>query len=249
MKLKSEKIRKYLHFSAEIHLYDNIDSTNDEAKRRSKTDGGVCLYASQYQTKGRGRRGRSFYSPKDTGLYMTLSLPLAVSAASVQKITCAAAVAVCEAVEALSSQNPQIKWVNDIILYGKKVGGILTELLTDDKNQPYSVIVGIGLNLNTAVFPGEFADRAGNLGDIEVNALCGSIANNLIYMYRDLSNNSILEKYKQRSNCLGKIVAYDKEGIPHTARAVDIDADGGLVVEENGFISTLHSGEISVNLK
>ena len=248
MRLNSEKIRKYLRFPVDIHLYESVGSTNDEAKRRAETDGGVCLYAAQRQTRGRGRRGRSFYSPKNTGLYMTLAFPLSDHKTGVQRITCAAAVAVCEAVEALSDKKPQIKWVNDIFLHNKKVAGILTELLTDSKNQPRSVIVGIGLNLNTVDFPQELADKAGNLGELEVNALCGTIANNLVDIYRDLGNNSIIEKYKQRSNCIDRTVTYFKNGTAHTARAVDIDRDGGLVVEEKGETITLDSGEISVKL-
>ncbi|WP_407385664.1 biotin--[acetyl-CoA-carboxylase] ligase [Ruminococcus sp.] len=248
MSLNAEKIRESLHTPVTVRLYDSIDSTNNEAKRRAETDSGVCLYATQHQTAGRGRRGHSFYSPKDTGLYMTLTLPLTALAPSVQRITCAAAVAVCEAVEALSGQRPQIKWVNDIYLSGKKAAGILTELLTDSKNQPRSVIVGIGLNLNTKDFPEEFAQNAGNLGAIEVNALCGTIADRLMRMVRDLNHHSVIEKYKQRSNCIGRLVTYQRDGAARTARAVDIDEDGGLVVEENGIPLTLNSGEISVRL-
>lgn len=246
MKLKSEIILQFIGSPIAVHLYDSVDSTNDEAKRRA--DSGICLYATQHQTAGRGRRGNSFYSPKDTGLYMTLSLPLSGTPSSVQKITCAAAVAVCEAAEALSGKQPQIKWVNDILLDGKKAAGILTELLTDSKNQPRAVIIGIGLNLTTNEFPEEFAKTAGNLGEIEPNALCGTIADRLIDLVHHLEDNSIIEKYKQRNICIGKTVTYGKDGRVHTAQAVDIDADGGLVVEENGTRSTLRSGEISIVL-
>ena len=187
MKLNAEKISQIVPIP--IHLYDSVDSTNNEAKRRADADRGCHLYAAGRQTAGRGRRGHSFYSP-DTGLYMTLSLPVGDDLQSVQKITCAAAVAVCDAIESLSDNEPRIKWVNDIYVNGKKAAGILTELLTDSKNQPLAVIVGIGLNLNTESFPAEFADRAGNLGDIDINALCGTIAARLISYYEDPNNNS-----------------------------------------------------------
>ena len=156
MKLNPEKIQAYCPEPVAVCLYDSIDSTNNEAKRR--VDHGICLYATTHQTAGRGRRGHSFYSPKDTGLYMTLSLPLSESAANVQKITCAAAVAVCEAVSSLSGIDPQIKWVNDIYVDGKKAAGILTELVSDSDNRPRAVIIGIGMNLCTERFPEEFAD-------------------------------------------------------------------------------------------
>lgn len=244
MKLNLETIREYCSEPVTIRLYESIDSTNNEAKRSA--DNGVCLYATTHQTAGRGRHGHSFYSPKDTGLYMTLALPLSPCAASLQKITCAAAVAVCEAVTALSDIDPRIKWVNDIYVSGKKAAGILTELICSEDNQPRAVIIGIGMNLCTERFPDEFASNAGNIGDIEVNALCGTVAAKLIDLYRHLDNNSILEKYKERNFCIGKVVRYNKNNVTHTAKAVDIDDNGGLVVEENGVLTTLNSGEISI---
>lgn len=246
MKLYQETIKEYLHPPVTLRLYDSIDSTNNEAKRRAGSDSGFTLYAAMHQTAGRGRRGHSFYSPKDTGLYMTLSLPLSRSTTSIQKITCAAAVAVCEAIMKLSDHRPRIKWVNDIHINEKKTAGILTELVCDENNLPVAVIIGIGLNLCTEKFPDEFADNAGNLGDIDVNALCGMIADNLIECYHHLDDNSILEKYKELNCCIGRTVRYTQNGIDHLATAVDIDNDGGLIVEENGVRATLNSGEISV---
>lgn len=248
MKLDQKIIENIIKNTVTVHLYDSIDSTNNEAKRRAAADRGVHLYAASCQTAGRGRRGNRFYSPENTGLYMTLSLPLADDAASAQKITCAAAVAVCEAIEALGNISPRIKWVNDIFVGGKKAGGILTELITDSDNLPTAVIIGIGLNLNTEVFPAEIADRAENIGDIDINFLCAAIVNNLITEQDNLSNNSILEKYKKLNLCIGRHVRYRKDGSEHIAKAVDIAKNGSLVVEENGRITVLNSGEISIVL-
>ena len=245
MLLQKEKILSRIHFPVAVHLYDSVDSTNNEAKRRLDTDG-MHLYATTHQTAGRGRRGHDFYSPKDTGLYMTLSFPLSGDPADIQKVTCAAAVAVCEAISALSDRRPQIKWVNDIYIDGKKVAGILTELLCDKENQPAAVIVGIGLNLTTEHFPAEFANRAGSIGDIEPNDLCGTVADRLIHLFGSLADNSVIEKYKRLNLCIGHTVAFTKDGLEHIAKAVDITADGGLAVEENGKRTVLHSGEISV---
>lgn len=245
MKLSAKKITEIVPIP--VHLYDSIDSTNNEAKRRAGTDKGVCLYAATRQTAGRGRRGHSFYSP-DTGLYMTLSLPLTDTPAAVQSVTCAAAVAVCEAISELSDRRPQIKWVNDILVGGKKVAGILTELLTDSRNQPRAVIVGIGLNLKTKDFPEEFADRAGSLGEIDPDILCGTIAEKLIRLYNALDDNSVIKKYKRFNLCIGRTVSYVRDGCEHTAKAVDIAPDGSLIIEENGSKKSLHSGEISIHL-
>lgn len=246
MALSLQKIEKNLHHAVGVHLYDAIDSTNNEAKRRADTHAGLHLYATTHQTAGRGRHGHSFYSPKDTGLYMTLALPLSDAPADVQKLTCAAAVAVCGAITALSEVRPQIKWVNDIYVGGRKAAGILTELVTDSLNRPLCVIVGIGLNLSTVDFPAEIADTAGSIGDVSPELLCAGITDRLIEHCGKLNENSFIEEYKRLNLCIGRTVMYTKDGRQHTARAVDIAPDGGLVVEENETLTTLNSGEISV---
>lgn len=244
MLLQEEKILSSLCSPVALHLYDSVDSTNNEAKRRSLTDG-AHLYATGHQTAGRGRRGHDFYSPKDTGLYMTLSLPITEVEADIQRLTCIAAVAVCEAITALSDKKPLIKWVNDIYIDGKKVAGILTELLTDERNRPIAAIVGIGLNLTTEHFPAQFAATAGAIGDIEPNALCAKITDRLIALSHN-KDNSVIEIYKTLNFCIGRTVSYVKDGAAHSALAVDIASDGGLIVEENGIYTTLNSGEISI---
>lgn len=249
MKLQQEKILTFIQEPATVHLYDSIDSTNNEAKRRAAVDRGIHLYVSAHQTAGRGRHAHTFYSPRDTGLYMTLALPLSTAPADIQRLTCAAAVAVCDAVSALGDSSPRIKWVNDIYVNDKKAAGILAELITDTDNRPCAVIIGIGLNLNTADFPDEIADKAGNFGVIDHNALCGTVADNLITLYQRLDDNSIMEKYRALNLCIGRTISYTKDGCEHIAAAVDINADGGLVVEENGVFTALHSGEISVKME
>ena len=248
MAFDREKILSQLKTNAAVHLYDSIDSTNNEAKRRAFEDEGVHLYAAEHQTAGRGRRGRSFYSPAGTGLYMTLSLPCSGAPEDLQRVTCAAAVAVCEAIERLGAIRPRIKWVNDIYVGEKKTAGILTELVTDSDNRPVKVIVGVGVNLTTADFPAQIAAIAGSLGAFEPEALCSAIADKLTALYGDLGNNSIIEKYKQRDLCIGRTVRYCKDGTEHTARAVDIAPSGALIVEENGARTVLSSGEISVKM-
>ena len=262
MAIKRNKIENFLQFPAVVRVFDEIDSTNNEAKRRAETDqNGAFLYVTDCQTAGRGRRGHDFYSPKGSGLYFTLALPCSADPADVQIITCAAAVAVCEAVEALTEHRPLIKWVNDIYIDGKKVAGILAELVTDAQNQPLSVIVGIGINLTTGHFPAEFADNAGSIGDVDPNRLCAEITNRLIRMESALSDsvgdgaldvlgnahyNSIIEKYSKLNLCIGKNIRYtDTDGV-HTATAVAVAPDGSLIVEENGILQSLHSGEISI---
>lgn len=257
-----------------MRVFSEIDSTNNEAKRqlsatshspalyvtdhrttgksRGKDASSLTptLYVTDHQTAGRGRHGHEFYSPKGSGLYFTLALPADEDPAAIQLLTCAAAVAVCEVVEALSDKITQIKWVNDIFFNEKKVAGILTELIFDKNNQILSVIVGIGINLKTAHFPAEFAKNAGNIGKVEPNRLCAEISDRLIESYKQLKNENFRKKmiknYRKRNFVIGKEVEFtDTDGI-HTATATDIAADGSLVVEENGIQKMLHSGEISI---
>lgn len=276
MAIDHKKIENFLKHPVAVCVFNEIDSTNNEAKRRAEADRSYpALYVTDCQTAGRGRRGHDFYSPKGSGVYFTLALPLSAEPADVQVITCAAAVAVCEAIESLTEKHPQIKWVNDIYLDGRKVAGILTELLSDDQNRPATVIVGVGINLTTDHFPAEFAARAGSIGDIDPNRLCAEVSDRLIAVYTVINNsnqelkseynslnelklhnnsdqelkssfNSIIEIYKHLNFCIGKRIQYtDAEGI-HTAEAIDIAPDGSLIVEEDGVRKQLHSGEISV---
>ena len=246
MALNPGKIKKNMLNDVPVRVFGIIDSTNDEAKRRAAYDGDGCvLYAAESQTAGRGRRGHSFFSPP-TGLYMTLSLPIAGEPADVQLLTCAAAVSVCGALSALAPLSPSVKWVNDIYIGGRKAAGILAELVLDNDNRPLRVIVGIGVNLTTEDFPPELADTAGSAGDIDPDLLCAAIADDLITAYYNPDNNSLLEKYKELNFCLGRTVTYTDRDGEHTAEAADIAPDGSLIVTENGIKKSLRSGEISI---
>ena len=248
MALSKEKILKNLKSNAAVHVYDCVGSTNDEAKREAAVNKGAHIYAASRQTAGRGRRGHGFYSPEGTGLYMTLSLPVSGKAADIQRLTCAAAVAVCEAAEELGDVKPMIKWVNDIFVDGRKAAGILAELYCREVNTPSAVIIGIGINLKTESFPEDIAATAGNIGDIEPNALCARISDKLIDYYGRLHDNSIIEKYTRRSLCVGRLVTFVRDGKEITAPAVGIDSEGGLIVDIGGERLVLNSGEISVKM-
>ena len=245
MSFSAEKIKKYMKNPIPVRVYDSVDSTNNEAKRRAACDGGVRLYAASHQTAGRGRRGRSFYSPADTGLYMTLALPIDRELSELQPVTCAAGAAVCEAIEDLTGRAAGIKWVNDIMLDGKKVAGILAELIGSDIGET-AVIIGVGINLTTESFPAEFAERAGSIGEVEPELLCAAVADRLIGYCGASGYNSVMEKYRSRSLCLGRTVSFIRDGKKITASAVGIDSSGGLTVENEAGRFTLNSGEISI---
>lgn len=147
-----------------IHL-EQTDSTNIEARRlfdshsADELDGTVITAGSQSAGKGRVE-GRRFFSPAGTGLYMSLILKLTDSLIEPELITPAAGVAVCRTIEKLTGQQPQIKWVNDVFLNGKKVCGILTEGIFSPEGGIGAVIVGIGVNVREpeSGFPEDLRD-------------------------------------------------------------------------------------------
>ncbi|MGN0362949.1 MAG: biotin--[acetyl-CoA-carboxylase] ligase [Bilifractor sp.] len=150
-----------------ILLYPEIDSTNLEA-RRMLADGfsGAALLIADLQTKGRGHNGSSFYSPAATGLYMTLILPVSLSASQLPLVSRAAAAAAVEAVRELTDIVLSIRKVNDLYAGLHKVGGILCEAATDDleSGQIQTVCIGIGINLTTSAFPENTPDHPASLG-------------------------------------------------------------------------------------
>ena len=235
-----------------LFFYDSIDSTNTQAKRLL-ADGltGKVLITANEQTAGRGRQGRSFYSPKNTGIYYSYVFRPQKTLADAVFITTAAAVSVVRAIERISAVKPVIKWVNDVYVAGKKVCGILTEAVSDfESGTLESVIVGIGINVSTTSFPAELRNTAASLGDTGITraALLNAAAAELIKVAEDLENPAIMADYKRHSAVIGKEITFIKNGISAKATAVDIDEKGGLIVKTENGIQTLSSGEISVRL-
>lgn len=255
--LTPERVSALLDRPMRVLTYDTIDSTNTEAKRLiadGLTD--PSLLVADSQTAGKGRLGRSFYSPAESGLYMSVILHPNAPPSEWISITSAAAVAVCLAVEALSGLSPSIKWVNDVYIDDRKVCGILTEAVTDPASgRMLSVIIGIGLNLSTVSFPDEIANRASSLytdskPPFSREALAAAIANNLCALADDLPSGTWLPLYRKRSFLDGKPICYIENSIAHTAVAIGIDDHGGLIVEdEAGCRRTLSSGEVTVRIR
>lgn len=168
--LSEGKIRSFLQPDSPgiaMDVFDTVDSTNTVCLQRVSSMHCSAPYAAiaGCQTQGRGRRGRSFFSPDGTGLYMSILLrPSALSANQAMRFTTIAAVATAEAIEAISGRSASIKWVNDIYVGGRKVCGILTEASfnPEDGTLDYAV-VGIGINVYEPAggFPEDIRDRAG----------------------------------------------------------------------------------------
>lgn len=234
-----------------ITVYQQMGSTNTEAKQQALNGAphGTVILAEE-QTQGRGRLGRKFYSPKGTGIYMSLILRPQLHLNQAIQVTTTVAVAICRVIEKLTNQHPHIKWVNDIYIGKQKICGILTEAVTDfESGQVEFIILGIGLNVNTVDFPKEIDQIAGSLNpkDITRNQLCAHLLNELFSLFSNLNDPKLLEEYKSKSNVLGKWITFMKNQQLYEALAEDINEQGELIVRlKNAEKMILNSGEISI---
>lgn len=253
-----EGIRSFLHTDLKtfpIHTFKTIDSTNNKARSfamKSSQNQGVVL--AEEQTKGRGRLGKSFYSPSQTGIYMSFFLKPNLSMADATLVTTATAVAVCLAIEKLTTKRPSIKWVNDIYLNDTKICGILTEAVSDfESGKIETLIVGVGLNVKEPLtgFPTEISTIAGSLTtDTEKeisdrNLLIAEIMNQFHMIYQTIEERTFLEEYKKRCFVIGRKITFKERKQEFEAIPIDIDPQGGLVVQlADGQQRTLSYGEI-----
>ncbi len=243
--LDKRKISSLIKDPVEVFVFDTVTSTNDVAKELCKESEECILVVADGQTNGRGRQGKSFFSPNGSGLYFSMVFSTDSPAFEFTGVTCAVAVACTRAIEKLTDLNVKIKWVNDIYIESKKVCGILVQSVSEN-GIVKKLIVGVGINISTVDFPNEIKDIAVSLGkEIDRNVLAAEIANNISELI--FSNpEEYIGEYKEKSNVIGKEITYFKDNISHNAQAVDIDEKGGLVVLENGKKITLTSGEITV---
>ena len=260
--LNEEGIRLHLEGPAAdypLEVHKVLDSTNTECKRRviEGAPHGLTILAEE-QTAGRGRLGRDFYSPAKTGIYMSILVHPSMDGSDAMLLTTAASVAVCRGLTKVLPVEPQIKWVNDIYLNGKKVCGILTEAISNfEMGKIDAVIVGIGINYRTEEFPEDIKDRAvavETTSDIPRNQLVAAVLNAFWEIYEHIEDREFIKEYRQRSMVLGKDIRILEKGQWKEAKAVDVNDDGGLVIQiENpdGSIGqrVLQTGEITLRLK
>lgn len=233
--------------------YPQLDSTNNQAKRLLPSiKAEQFLVTAQQQSSGRGRKGRNYFSPPGN-VYMTLAQRIPAVSDGTVSITTMASVAVVRAIARLSNLQTQIKWVNDVYYEGKKICGILCELLTDLQNtNAYWLIIGIGINIGHNDFPAELADIATSLPNDQLSAptLIAEILNQLLALITQPENKAYLNDYRKHSLVLGKAICYWKNGRPYSGIAIDIDEQAALLVQHtDGTIHRLDSGEISIRLE
>ena len=237
-----------------LHWFNQIPSTNTLAKEMANQGAphGTVLIAGS-QTAGRGRMGRSFSSAEGKGIYLSVILRPACKAEQLLHLTCAVAVSVCDAVEKACGVRPSVKWINDLVLGRKKLGGILTELSIDRGAVQYAV-VGVGLNCAQKAedFPAEIRDIALSLQEytgkaVDIPMLTGAMINALWEMDKNLLSRDFMTVYRKDCITLGQEISVVRADDISHGKAVDLTADGGLVVRyPDGREETVQSGEVSI---
>lgn len=240
-----------------IFVHNVLESTNITAKQMAVADAehGTIVIA-DHQIAGKGRYGRSFFSPKGCGIYMSFILrPSQIWLEIPTLVTAFSAVVVCEAIETICEKSPKIKWVNDVFLDGKKICGISTEAISDFESGGIGwIVVGIGVNFTTpkegvpeelknivgAVFQGK---RTTTRNHLAAEIIGGISALNIAQK----SNTDFLKKYRSRLMFLGEKITVTAPNQTYEATALDIDESGRLLVRmPDGEILPLSSGEVRV---
>ena len=254
-------IWKYLqseYSSLDIQVLSEVGSTNDFLREKAIAGypEGTVLVAGM-QTDGKGRLGRRFYSPADTGVYMSILLrPSDIPPSKALRLTTAAAVAVCRAIESVSGKDPKIKWVNDVYLDSRKVCGILTEgTVSLESGSLDYVVLGVGINVYRPEkgFPADIEDIAGYIFEEKTsdgkNMIAAAFLNNFMKIYQSGDFESYIDEYRKRSFVIKKNIDVINDGSIRKAFALGIDDNCRLIVcFEDGTMEHLDAGEISIRL-
>ncbi len=241
----------------EIFSFEETQSTMDVARNLAANGApeGTVVFA-EHQTQGRGRMGRSWLSPRGEGIWASIILRPNFSPGRAPSITIMAALAVAEAIRETTHLSASIKWPNDILIRGKKIGGILTEMVAEMDMIEF-VIVGIGVNVSLKIedLPKSLHKKVSCLKD-ELGEgfpripLAQEILRKLDQFYLLLKSegfDSIAEKWRSLSATLGKHIKASFQGATIEGQAVDIDSDGALVVRlDNGFCERLTTGDVEI---
>ena len=239
----------------EVFFYESLISTNREA--RDLALGGACegtLVVAEEQAGGRGRMNRGWYSPRGSGIHCSLILRPDIEPRQAPPVTMLTAVAVASAVEKVSGIAPGIKWPNDLLLDGKKICGILTEMNAEIERINF-LVVGMGLNINTDHFPEEIKDAATSLylaGGSRVSRLdvLRQYLKEFEHYYRqwmEYGFEPVLDEWKKRCVTLNRPVRISASREVWEGWAVDVDSTGALVLRTaDGELRSFVAGEVSL---
>ena len=236
-----------------ISVFSELESTNTYAKNLTHPRQGETVIATT-QTKGRGRQGKTFFSPENSGLYLSVVLDISTDGFNPGLITSCVAVAVAHAIEEVAPVTAQIKWINDIYINRKKVCGILAEAVPLEGGTALGrIVLGIGINVKKVKFPKELGNIATSIENecdetVSINLLAAKVLNRLEEELENMHTLKFLEENRKRSIVIGREITVIKKGEPMPAKAIGIDDNGYLWVLINGKEEKLTGGEISIKL-
>lgn len=249
---EKEKIARLIGDVA-LTVYDECDSTNLRALEFARESGCTdAVFLADSQSQGRGRLGRSFISPGGRGIYLSILTGRIPKGEDAVSVTAYAAVAVCRAIERLTRLKPEIKWVNDIYLDGKKVAGILAQGVIDpDTGALSGVVMGVGINVLGEDLDPEIRDIATTLelaGDApEREALAAEIINEFLAHLHTVGTAECAEEYRRRSFLVGKDIRVIRRDRTYPAHVLGITDGCELILElADGTQQILATGEVSV---
>lgn len=230
-----------------VNYLSCVDSTNTCLKKMAIDNApDKTVLVAECQTNGRGRFERVFYSPAQSGIYMSI-LMRNVSLQQASRYTICAAVAVVRMLKQMAHVSAQIKWVNDIYLDGKKVCGILTESLYG-LTGGNAAVVGIGVNLNVEEFPEELRDKAATISiDKDKKPACIACLIDCFFQAVQEDFMNVLEEYRSLSILMHKEIDFQYQGELLHGVVQDINESGNLVVSVQGKEMILTSGEVTMH--
>lgn len=234
-----------------IYYFDAVSSTMDVAFQfgiKGAPEGTLIL--AEAQTKGRGRLGRSWISPKYKGIYLSLLLRPKILPNQTPILTLLSAVSACEAIKTVTGLDPQIKWPNDVLIHHKKLGGILTEL-NAEMDEVRFIVIGIGLNVNNdkrsliGAATSLKEQKKENINRVELlREILHKIEMNYLLL-QDKGGRAIIEKWREHNITLGKRIKVIRHKEHLEGEAVDIDMDGTLLLrKDSGVIEKVVSGDV-----
>ena len=238
-----------------IVYYSQINSTNTKAKELAARDApeGTLVVAEQ-QVEGRGRKGRTWFSPPEGGIYISLILKPHISPSEAPKITMLTGVVVAETLLKLTPCKINIKWPNDILVNGKKIAGILTEMSTEMDAIEY-IVVGLGMNVTTPRFPDDIKDKATSIL-IETGKYFPRVTFIREYLkwyekyyeiFTRIGFEPVIQRWKELTNIIGQMVIAEVAGKKYIGEVHDIDNDGILILKDKkGDLHRIFSGDVTL---
>jgi BirA family biotin operon repressor/biotin-[acetyl-CoA-carboxylase] ligase len=243
---------------SQLEVHFHTDSTNArllELARLTPASGVACL--AERQSQGRGRRGRDWVSPFGANLYCSLLWRFPHGASQLAGLSLAIAVAVVRALDEMGAQGVQLKWPNDVLVNGRKLGGLLLEVVGETSG-PCQVVMGIGINTQMPEAPGEeisqpWTDLRTVLGEsIDRNHLAARVLTHLIRVAREFEGQGLmpyLEEWRSRDAYLGREVSvHQPQGVIHGTMQ-GVDDSGALLLSRDDGLQRFHSGELSLRLR